>query len=863
LREKLDLLLQQDVIEPVDASPWLSPIHIVQKGEKLRLTLDLRYVNSQIVVEYHPMPLLLELVSACAGAKYYSAIDLSQAYHQVVLEEDSRDITGFVTCFGTFRYRRLCFGLASAPAFFQRLMDQLLRGLHGVAWYLDDVLVWGTTLKEHDVRLSAVFQKLAATGLRVAPGKCQLGVQKVIFLGHELSEKGVFPLKRNLDAIQKAPRPTQASEVASFLGFCGFYHRFVPDFATVAQPLRELTRKSAEWRWEEDQEAAWLALKEALTIAAEQGLKGFQPGQTTILTADASDKGIGAILSQRAPGDGPEVPVAYYSRALTATERNYSVGERETLAIIEGCERWHCWLYGTAFRIRTDHQALVTLLSASTQTRTTMRIARWVTRLLRYVFTIEYIRSAGNPADFLSRLPVDSGSLAEVVGEPVVSDLVAAIDINIPDLAAATLADQVAQRVFDYIRMGWPRRVTDVDPELYPFWRLKDELTVQQSLLLRGPQPQVYVPADERPAILTLAHSGHPGIVRMKNVLRQSYWWPGASSDAEEYVRNCDSCKFADKTQIPRAQPIQPLPWPEGPWHTIAVDLVGPVATMAGAFVIVVIDLYSKYPEISVRETCPDTVDVETFLRELFDRFGTPVRLISDNGPQFRSERFEDFLRSQGTRHTLTTPYHPQSNGEVERFNRVIMSSVKAAERDNARMALSEMIRAYRTTPHTVTGVTPSELMFGRLVRTPLTTPCDGVRLNREPPPPDATLRPRVEAQQRAMCERGPAGPATVFSPGDTVMVRKNTAVPKGTSKFRGPHRVSRLNGYQAILDDGTRVHVSSLSRIRPGERPDPGIASEESSVTTESAQEERCAARPGRPSRVRRTPVHLQDYHF
>ena len=358
---ELKRMLDMDLIEKIDASPWISNLVLVRKKDKtLRVCTDMTNVNRSIIPEYFPLATLEELTSQLAGAKIFSKLDLKWGYLQVSLAPETRYLTAFVCHEGVFQSKRLVFGMCSAPSAFTRIIQHILAGIEGVVNLLDDILVYGSSLEEHDKRLKAVLERLELHEVVLNITKCLFGVRSIEFDGHLITDMGVRPLSSNVDGLRKLTAPVDAKQLKSFISAAGFYMRFIPHFAEIVERLRCLLRQGVEWEWTKEHHEAFSSVLDAITSATI--LAHFNPKAEIILTTDASAVALGACLRVR--HNGQERPVAFASRVLSSTERNYSATEREALACIWGAEKWHFYLYGRKFTLRTDHQALKTLLLA-------------------------------------------------------------------------------------------------------------------------------------------------------------------------------------------------------------------------------------------------------------------------------------------------------------------------------------------------------------------------------------------------------------------------------------------------------------------------------------------------------------------
>ena len=357
VEKKLEELVNADIIEPVTGpTPWVSPVVVVpKKGDDIRLCVDMREANEAIVRERHPIPSVDEILYNLNGSKVFSKLDLKWGFHQIELDEGSRDITTFVTHKGLYRYKRLMFGISSAPELYNHIIRQVLAGCEGADNIYDDIIVYGSSVEEHDKRLRETLNCIRDKGLTLNREKCNFRMSELTFMGYLLSEKGIGPTESRIEAIVNAREPQDAEEVRSFLGLVNFSARFIPDLATTAEPLRSLTKKSTTFKWGKAKQKAFEALKDALVSSSTLAYFDRDAEETKLIT-DASPVGLGAVLTQ--VKKGTERVIAYASRSLTDVERRYSQTEKEALGIVWGCERFHMYLYGVEFTLLTDHKPL-------------------------------------------------------------------------------------------------------------------------------------------------------------------------------------------------------------------------------------------------------------------------------------------------------------------------------------------------------------------------------------------------------------------------------------------------------------------------------------------------------------------------
>ncbi|KAG1168581.1 hypothetical protein G6F71_009002 [Rhizopus microsporus] len=405
LKKELQEMLDLGLIRPSNGT-WTSPVFFVKKKDgSLRLVIDYRKLNKMTIKDAFPLPLIDELLDALGGATIFSTLDAASGYWQVPMAQNSISKTGFVTKHGTFEFNVMPFGLTSAPATYQRMMTSLLQEYIGkfVMVFIDDIIIYSRNLKEHVDHLQLVFNKCAQANLRLKKKKCHFARSQVEYLGHVVTARGLLPARNNVRKVLEFRVPQDGDEVRSFLGTSGYYRRFIQDYATMAEPLTKLLKKSEPFVWNDEQQIAFEYLK--WSLSAPRVLAYPDREKIQILTTDASTRGIGAILSQSRDGSSNEERViAYASRTLRNGEKNYSVTHLEALALFWGVNYFRHYLLGRRFILRTDHSALTYIIKPVKQTA---KLTRWASSLMEYDFELQYIKGADNPADALSRLLQD------------------------------------------------------------------------------------------------------------------------------------------------------------------------------------------------------------------------------------------------------------------------------------------------------------------------------------------------------------------------------------------------------------------------------------------------------------------------
>ena len=869
IRSKVDDKIRElehvDIIERVDGpTPWVSPLVAVPKPNgEVRVCVDMRQANQAILRERHPIPTVEETLQELHGAAVFSKLDLKWGYHQIELDPDSRGITTFATHQGLWRYKRLMFGISSAPEAYQSIIQQSLHGCPGVRNISDDIIVYGKNQAEHDQNLEAVLQRIKDKGLTLNKQKCLFGVSEITFFGFKISAAGVSPDDQKIDAIKNARCPTNPNEVRSFLGLVNYCARFFPNLATEAEPLRQLTRKGTEWEWTEKQEQAFQKLKHTLT--SDCVMSHYDPTAPTELRVDASPVGLGAILTQTGP-DGASRPIAYASRTLSDVERRYSQTEREALGVVWGCERFHLYLYGAEFSLYTDHKPLEVIYGP--KAKPPARIERWGLRLQQYRFKVIYEPGSKNPADVLSRLPLSNQPRRErsVADEYINFVIKNAAPVAIPpdQIRRETANDPVLQQIQAFLHSGkWNR-----NPETTSYHSVRGELSVANGILLRG--QRIVMPYTLRNQTLQLSHEGHQGIVKTKQLLREKVWWPGIDNQIEKLIQKCIPCQA--QASPARREPLHMTQMPDKPWQTVYADLCGPFPS--GESALVLIDGFSRWPEVEILKHSTTSETVIARLDKIFSIHGYPEELTTDNGTQFVSESMETYLKQKGIHHRKICPYWPRANGEVERFNRTLLKAIKAAhtERKDWRKELPQFLLNYRATPHTTTGKTPAKLLMGREIRTKVPQLITEVNT-----PEVSEARDRDLAQKAKYKEAGDqhdkACPATI-NIGDKVLLQKPRKNKLSTRFDPKPYTVKEKKGPTVILQRGSSQPImrntAFVRKLPTNTPPVTGEGDEDSDedeeiplLSNDPVQPQPVIPElvPGRPQRIRNRPQHLRDY--
>lgn len=720
VEKDLDRLVTEGVLEPVNISKWAAPIVVVPKpGGRIRLCADFSTgLNQALDINQYPLPRPAELFIALNGGTQFSKIDLSDAYLQVALDEESKELLVINTHKGLFRFNRLPFGIASAPSIFQQIMDQMLAGLDNTVCYLDDIIVTGKDPDKHLKNLQKVLQRISEYGFHINKTKCSFLQDSIEYLGFIVDKHGVHTSPSKTKAIIDMPKPTNVSQLRSFLGMVNHYGKFVSKLTDRLAPFFPLLQKDHQWNWTLECDQAFANIKQILVSPLI--LVHYDPTLPLVLAADASNSGVGAVIYHRYP-DGTEKTIAHASKTLTRTEQQYAQIEKEALALIYGTHKFDQFLRGREFTLLTDHKPLVTIFGSKKGIPTTSanRLQRWAIRLMGYRYQIEY-RSTDNfgQADGLSRLPIGPDNEFDTT-DPSENQVMASIQeemlndlpIRSSEIAKATRSDSILKQVHHFILSGWPPHCAD---ELRPYFRIRDELSTAHGCVVWG--FRTVVPPCFRDRLLLHLHSVHSGMGRMKGEARRYFWWPSLDKDIEDIARQCQACTEFSKQ--PAKTPLQQWNVPHQPWQRIHIDFMG---KFFGHHFLVIVDAHSKWLEVFIMNNISSAETIRT-LTTLFARYGLCEEIISDNGTQFTSDEFAQFCARHGIRHLRSAPGHPQSNGQAERYVDTVKNALKKGIDDGGKVSdvLCKFLFRYRSTPHSTTNATPAELFLKRQLRTVL-----------------------------------------------------------------------------------------------------------------------------------------------
>lgn len=712
VEQEIHSMVEKGVLVKVNRSEWATPVVPVMKsGGRIRLCGDYKLtVNKSLVVDEHPLPTINEMFSNMAGGQKFTKLDLTQAYLQMSVRQEDQPMLTLNTHLGLYQPTRLMYGVASAPAIFQREISQILQGIPGVTVFLDDVEVTGPDDETHLNRLREVLKRFHEHNMRVNVKKCEFFADSIEYCGYIVDQHGIHKMKQKVDAIQNMPRPENREQVRAFLGLVNYYGRFMKNLSTKVYPINNLLKDKTPFVWTDACERAFLWVKSEMQ--SERVLVHYDAKLPLVLATDASPYGVGAVLSHIYP-DGSERPIQYASQTLNATQQKYSQVDKEAYAIIFGVRKFHQYLFGRKFILVTDNKPVVQIFSPDKglPTLCALRMQHYAVFLESFDFQIRFRASKdhGN-ADGMSRLPVVDRSNRNQVEEVDVVQVsqIETLPVDSKELGEATTRDRSVKELIQALKSG--RTVEG----RFRFGVDQKEFSLQGSCLMRG--IRVYVPPTLRSRVLDELHAGHFGVSRMKSLARSYCWWENIDRDIEEIARNCVDC--ARVRSNPAKVPVHCWERPSEPFQRIHADFAGP---FMGLYFLIIVDAHSKWPEVKVIPDMTTETTIEK-MRKFFAVFGLPSVLVTDRGTQFTSDQFQKFLKRNGIVHKMGAPYHPATNGQAERYVQTFKDKIKALKcpRSEVHVELQQILMAYRRTVHPTTGKSPSMLVFGRQIKSRL-----------------------------------------------------------------------------------------------------------------------------------------------
>ncbi len=824
LRQIVKELLESGVIEE-SVSSFASPAFLVPKPNgKSRMVLDYRKLNAQIEIDSVPLPDLHSAFDWFGKAKYFSVFDLNQAYHQIPLKAESRPYTAFCVPWNLYQFKRVPMGLAVGAQTLTRLLDSIFHEVkfRFVFNYLDDLLVYSESFSEHLAHIEEVMVRLQKAGLTVNPEKVSFAQGEISFLGHLVSCRGVRIDPARIQGIQDFPPPKDAKGIARFVGMINFYRRFIPNIAELAAPLNSLRKKGVKFEWGESQRKAFELLKEAIMQPPVLAMPDFQ--RKFVLQTDASSMAIAAVLSQEV--DGIRQPIAFASRTLSPCEKkSSSVYELECLAVVFGINKFRRFLEHKEFLLETDNQALSWLLAHPRQLG---KIGRWVVQISSLKFSVQHVRGTQNViADTLSRMyhaPDDDLPIADAVCSAVLLDFPLAFS----ELAPQQLMDPELGKIITGLQNGGDHP---------PYFLSKGALCCRSR---QGGRTSLVLPTHLIPMVFQYFHDspvgGHLGIHKTIAKIRGQFIWRGMDRDIANRVRSCETCSLSKPARNTKLGLLS-SEVAEKPLEKLFIDYVGPFprSKTGNKFLLVCVDAFSKFVWLLPLRNATAQLTVQKLKTHVFQHFGVPGTIVSDNGTQFVSHIFKKMCFGNGIHHVTTSPYYPQPS-HAERFNRNLRSALIAyhAEKHTTwDQELPWIQFAFNTAHHESHKAVPFELLFGFPPNNPLANVWKIDELLPKPGSSDlkvtweAARRNLIRARELVRKKFNRGRIANPFQVGDMVYCRTHPvslAADKKAAKlcyrWSGPHRILAFTSpVTAKLGDphsGKIFRKAHISHLKP-----------------------------------------------
>lgn len=757
IKRQITDLLDQDIIKN-SYSPWSAPVWLVPKKEdasgerKCRLVVDFRKINEKTIKDKYPLPLISEVLDSLGKAKYFSSLDLKSGYHQIKMNPEDIPKTAFTAVGGHYEFIRMPFGLTNAPATFQRFMNKLLGEIIGKSClvYMDDIIVYSASLQQHMQDLKVVFNKLKSANLKIQQDKSEFLKKELEFLGHIVTPEGTKPNPKKIEAIQNFVLPTTRRQIKSFIGLLSYYRKFIKDLAKIIKPLTvQLKKKKAVEITQEFREA----FQYAKTLLCNDPILQYPDyDKPFLLTTDASNYALGAVLSQGKVGN--DKPVAYASRTLNRAEVNYSASEKEMLAIVWAVKQFRQYLYGTKFTIYTDHQPLIYLNNI----KNNAKLIRWRLQLTEYEYDIVYKKGKFNTnADALSRMqvetfvnesesveavngddPGDSGEIAKITEKPIndfkmqlilkIGEIVDKITetpfknkIRITFVQPQYTDDNILKILKDTLKSGRLCAImtsNDIFNRIFmiykDYFKKKGCKIIRATLFLK----EVLNP-EEQNSILIKDHenSNHRGIDETILHVRRLYYFPRVKEVVTKIINNCDICQTMKYDRNPQKLKFQVPQIPALPLQIVHIDLY----FINSAIMLTIIDKFSKFAAAYTIQN-RNTITIITELKKFVLNYGLPQLIICDQGAEFNSKLFKDFCKQYNMQLHFTSFQQSSSNSTVERLHSTltetyrIIYKVKKDHKINCdhEEILTETLITYNNAIHSATKLTPFELFTGK-----------------------------------------------------------------------------------------------------------------------------------------------------
>lgn len=699
VKEELSMMEKLKIIEKVkETKPVVNSMVVVYKKDgQVRICIDPRDLNQQLVQEKFLLPTLDEVKYKLSNKKYFTVIDCKKGFWQIKLTDKSADLCTFNTPYGLYRFLRLPFGLNIGSEVYQRYMVTYFQNMKNTLIYIDDIIVYADTKEEMNENLHNLFSRAKEVGIKFNNDKIQYCQEKVKFLGFIFSKESVEIDQEKLNALDELKIPKNKNDLQKILGTINYLRDFIPNFSNITKNIRKLLKNNIEFKWEDIHKEDLNKIIE--TIKENTQLYTFDQTKDVTVQTDASQHGIGAVLLQ------DNKPIYFASRTLNSAEQNYAQIEKEMLGIVFGISKFNYYLFGKQIRIETDHKPLIPILNKDFSKIYSTRLQRMKLKIQQYNYDVHWI--PGNKlilADALSRFmkKETEDENKDDYNETIHEICYKVAPNRLKNIIEETGKDEILKLVMKYVKTEWPKKTEN--HLLKPFFKIKNEIFLESDEFLTY-NDRIIIPKSLRYLIMQKLHEPHMGLTKTLEKARQLVYWPNITVDIESFLRKCLECqKIQDNNRNIEIKTHEIVPIP---FYKIGID----IGFFENKDYLILIDYYSKWIEIEFIKN-KQISTIITVLEKIFATHGYPTIIISDNNP-FNSYEFAEFAKENSIQLNFTAPHHHQSNGMSE--NAVKIAKKILEKNKNLNKALLE----YRNTPiYSRKNYTPAQIMFSRRCQT-------------------------------------------------------------------------------------------------------------------------------------------------